>query len=92
MDKMVVEADCIPGGIDGEAGPKRWLNSEDWMCILYTVYTYIYIYRYMCCIYIYFYIYAYEFMLYIWAYSFCLKTNLVESPKQLVWDVFRCLT
>ena len=63
MDKMVVEADCIPGGIDGEAGPNRWLNSEDWMCILYKVYTYIY--RYMCCIYIYLYIYAYEFLLYI---------------------------
>ena len=51
MDKMVVEADCIPGGIDGEAGPKRWLNSEDWMCILYTVYTYIYIDT--CAVYIY---------------------------------------
>lgn len=33
MDKMVVEADCIPGGIDGEACTIEkisWVSSNNW--------------------------------------------------------------
>ena len=60
MDKMVVEADCIPGGIDGEAGVHqveevRMIGSVYvYKCTHTDMCIYIYgVYIYMACIYIY---------------------------------------